>query len=93
MVLDISLDFFDHIFNKGKTDDQGSSILTKFEKTQYPLDTMFIAGFILLIILGYVIKRFRLYLKKHYQRKYEKQNTIELQTLRNTRNLGNMYLA
>ncbi len=93
MVLDISLDFFDHIFNKGKTDEQGKSILTKFEKTDYSLDTIFIVSFILLISIGYLIIRFRKYLKRHYQRKYDKQNTIEMQTLRNTRNLGNMYLA
>jgi hypothetical protein len=93
MVLDISLDFFDHIFNKGKTDDEGKSILTKFEKTNYSLDTIFIVSFILLVSLGFIITRFRRYLKRHYQRKYDKQNTIEMQALRNTRNIGNMYLA
>jgi len=93
MVLDISLDFFDHIFNKGKTDDQGKTLLSKFEKTDYSLDTIFIVSFILIITIGYLITRFRKYLKKHYQRKYEQQNTIEMQTLRSKRNIGNMYIA
>jgi heme/copper-type cytochrome/quinol oxidase subunit 2 len=90
-MLDISLDFFDHIFNKGKTDESGNTIKTRFETKEYSLDTIFIVGFIVIIILTFLITKFRNYLKKHYQKKYEKQNTIELQTLRNPRNIGNMY--
>lgn len=93
MVLDISFDFFDHIFNKGRTDEQGKTIPTRFQTTEYSLDTIFIVSFIMLVILTFLVKRFRNYLKKHYQRKYEKQNAIPLQNIRDTRNIGNMYLA
>lgn len=93
MVFDISLDFLDHMFSKGKVDDTGKTIATRFESKTYSIDQIFIVSSILLVLIGFLFIKFRHRLRKHYIKKYGKQNSIELQPLPTTRHTGTMYIA
>lgn len=93
MVFDISLDFLDHMFSKGKVDDGGKQIPTTFETKTYSVDQIFIVSSILLFIIIFLFIKFRIRLRKYYQKKYGKQNTIELQPFKTNRHTGTMYIA
>jgi len=95
MVLDFSLDFFDHLLSFGKKDENDKVIPTKFETTTYSKDQMFIVGFILFLIISFSIYKIQSCLRKHYKKKYakSKQNEIELQPFRTNRHPGTVYLA
>jgi hypothetical protein len=92
-MFDISLDFLDHMFSKGKVDENQKVIPTKYEGKTYSKDQIFIVGFILLLIIVYISIIIKKYLAKKYKKKYEKQNRIELQTLRNPKSSGTMFIA
>jgi hypothetical protein len=94
MVFDISLDFLDHMFSKGKVDESGKQTKTKFETKSYSVDQIFIVLSILFLIIGFLFIKFRHKLRKHYIKKYGKQNnTIELKPFQPSNHTGTMYIA
>lgn len=93
MVFDISLDFLDHMFSKGKLDENNKAIKTTFETKTYSIDQIFIVASILLTMIIFLFIKLRTRLRKHYIRKYGKQNKIELQPLPTNRHTGTMYIA
>lgn len=107
MVLDMTFDFFDHLFNKRETDDKGNTLLSNLEKSKYPTLTLILVPIILLTLLFYALIKIFIYFNKNYKRKPKKkhndeeQNTYELERLREiafqksgpSRYPGNMYIT
>jgi len=91
-MFDISFDLLDHLFSRGNTDEAGKPIETKYEKTKYSKDQIFIVASILFLIIGYLFIHFRKRLKKHFKKKYGQQNIMELQQFA-PKHSGTMYIA